>query len=228
MKLWSIYLKLFLTAILLLPANASYPQQRPAFQEILTGRARETLSADNLVQRGVDKIQLGNLTGAIADFNQALKVNPNDSQAYYYRGQAQRQLERSPSFREAYSEVLQFRGIARLQLGDEQGAVADLNYVLRNNPNATSAYLNRGLARLGLGQTQQAINDFTGALNLEPNLAIAYHHRGFAYHLLGNKERARADWDKAATLYREAYRERLKLQLDVEINPRPSTKGVAE
>ncbi len=214
MKLWSIYLKLILTAILLLPATASYAQPRSTVQDILTGRARETLSADNLVQRGVEKIQLGELTEALADFNQALSLNPNDSQAYYYRGKAQRQLERDPSFWEAYRQGLLVRGTARLQLGDERGAITDLTYVLRNDPNATLAYVNRGLARLELGQTQQALTDFTRALTLEPNLAIAYHHRGFARHLLGNKEGARTDWDKAATLYQPTFR----LQLDAEIN----------
>ncbi len=217
MKFWSIYLKLILTAILLLPATASYAQERPTFRNILTGRASETLSADNLVRRGVVKMELGEFTQAIADFNQALKLNPNDSQAYYYRGKAQRQLERSPSFREAYRQALQRRGTARLQLGDERGAIADLSSVLRHDPNATLAYVNRGLARLELGQTQEALTDFTKALNLEPNLAIAYHHRGLAHHLLGNKEKARTDWDKAAILSQPT----LRLQLEAQIKEKP-------
>ena len=217
MKLRSIYLKLILTAMLIFPATASYAQQERIVQYRSTIPTGETVSADSLVQSGVEKMELGDWRQAIAKFNQALGINPNNSIAHYYRGKAQRQLEQSPEFREAYYQAIHSRGTARLQLGDEQGAVTDFSSVLRNDPKNTLAYVNRGLARLELGETQKAITDFTRAVSLEPNLAMGYHHRGFARYLLGNKEGARRDWDTAAILEEPTF----ILQLDTEIKERP-------
>lgn len=188
MKKFSIRLKIILTTIVLLLSTANYTVAEPSVLEILTGRAEQTQSAASLVQRGRAKIEQGNFRGAIADFNEALRLNPQLSQAYYYRGIAQRQLESSPSFREDYVQALQVRGIARLQLGDHQGAIADLNYVLAHNPNSSVDYLNRGLAHLALGQTQLARADFRQARTIEPPLSIAESHQESEDHLLFNEE----------------------------------------
>ncbi len=174
----------------------------PTVLEILTGRAIETQSAASLVERGRVKIEQDNFSEAIADFNEALRLNPNLSQAYYYRGIAQRQLESSPSFREAYVQALQVRGIARLQLGDHRGAIADLNYVLAHNPDSSIAYLNRGMAHLGLGQTQLASADFRQASTLEPPLTVAYDHQQIEERLGHNEQQAEIDLNKPITLSR--------------------------
>ncbi len=76
----------------------------------MTGRAEQTQSAASLVERGRANIQQGNFREAIADFNEALRINPNLSQAHYYRGIAQRQLESSSSFRNDYVQALTVRG----------------------------------------------------------------------------------------------------------------------
>ncbi|MDJ0651007.1 MAG: tetratricopeptide repeat protein [Xenococcaceae cyanobacterium MO_188.B19] len=217
MKLGSIYLKLILTAMLVLPATASYAQQERIVEYSSNIQARETVSESSLIESGVEKMQLGAWRQARAKFNQALRINPNNSLAHYYRGQVQRQLEQSLEFREAYYQAIHSRGTARLQLGDEEGAVTDFSHVLRNDPKNTLAYVNRGLARLELGETQKAITDFTRAVSLEPNLAMGYYHRGFARYLLGNRDGARRDWDKAAILEEPRY----ILQLDTEIKERP-------
>ena len=142
----------------------------------MTGGAIETTSVASLVQTGKAHIQQGNFREAIADFDKAISLNPNLAEAYYYRGIAQRQLKSSPEFREAYVQALTVRGIARLQLGDHQGAIADLNYVIAHDPDSSVAYLHRGLARLSLGQTRIARADFKQASNLEPSLDVADYH----------------------------------------------------
>ena len=177
----------------------------PTVLEILTGRVEQTQSAASLVQRGRANLEKGNFSEAIADFNEALRLNPNLSQAYYYRGIAQRQLENSPSFRNAYVQALQVRGIARLQLGDYQGAIADLNYVLAHNPDSSVAYLNRGLARLGLGQTRLARADFRQARNLDPALSVAYDYQEIEEPRRHNEQHAGVDLNKPITLSRRHF-----------------------
>ncbi|MBW4575086.1 MAG: trypsin-like peptidase domain-containing protein, partial [Aphanothece sp. CMT-3BRIN-NPC111] len=50
--------------------------------------AVRSLSAVNFFSRGVDKAERGDYQGAIADYNQALQLNPNFAEAYNNRGLA--------------------------------------------------------------------------------------------------------------------------------------------
>ncbi|MEA5532191.1 tetratricopeptide repeat protein, partial [Dolichospermum sp. UHCC 0684] len=59
---------------------------------------------------------LGDVKGAVEDYNQALRLNPNQGEAYYNRG------------------------LARKILGDLEGAIEDYNQALRLNPNQGEAY----------------------------------------------------------------------------------------
>src|SRR6266496_2804015 len=47
-------------------------------------------SDENLVNRGIEKGKNGDLDGAIADFDRAIKLNPKDDAPYYNRAQAKR------------------------------------------------------------------------------------------------------------------------------------------
>jgi len=134
-------------------------------------------SAIDFLNHGVDKAERGNFRGAIADFNQAIKLNPNWSAAYYNRA------------------------LAHYDLGDKQAAIADFNQTIKLNPNDANAYVNLGSARYDLGDKQAAIADFNQAIKLNPNLADAYDNRGVAYFNLGNKQAAIEDYQKAAVLY---------------------------
>ncbi|MDJ0712984.1 MAG: tetratricopeptide repeat protein [Prochloraceae cyanobacterium] len=197
-KVYSSIILVGLTAMFLMPAAPSVAQQHSRYTGSLFRTQLELVTAENLLQRGIYKSSSGNLRGAIADFNQALSIDPNLAEAYYHRGVAQRRLENSPRFKNAYTEGLQVRGLARLQLGYLRGAVADFTEVLNFNPNSADAYINRGLARLELGDSQRAAADFTKALKINPNSAYAYRHRAFARRQLGDNEGAISDWQKAA------------------------------
>ncbi|MEH2338157.1 tetratricopeptide repeat protein [Nostoc sp.] len=106
--------------------------------------------ADAYSNRGLARYKLGDNQGAIDDYNQALKINPDYALAYSYRG------------------------LARYKLGDKQGAIDDCNQALRINPNDAVAYGNRGNAHSDLGDKQGAIDDYNQALRINPNDAVAY------------------------------------------------------
>ena len=55
------------------------------------------------------------------------------------------------------------RGMARIKLGDNRGAIADYNEAVRINPNYDKAYYNRGNAHSDLGDWQGAIGDYDRA-----------------------------------------------------------------
>jgi tetratricopeptide (TPR) repeat protein len=92
--------------------------------------------------RGMARYILGDKPGAITDFDQALRHDPN--QAKTYNG----------------------RGLARHTLGDRPGAIADFDQAIRLIFTYATAYRNRGMALAASGNKQGAIADYQKALEL--------------------------------------------------------------
>ena len=138
-----------------------------------------TPKADDFYIRAYNKYRQKDYKGAIADYTEAIRLNPK------------------------YDEAYNDRGIARSELGDKQGAIADYNTAIKINPNLAQAYNNRGIARSELGDKQGAIADYNSALKINPNYAQAYGNRGVARAQLGDKQAAIADLQKAADLFRQ-------------------------
>jgi tetratricopeptide (TPR) repeat protein len=129
--------------------------------------------------RGVIKAELGDNQGAIADYDQAIKLKPDFAIAYYSRGV--------------------FKG----KSGDNQGAIADYNQAIKLNPDFAHAYNNRGFIKGKSGDNQGAIADYNQAIKLNPGDANAYYGRGFLYQKLGDNQNAINDYRQAAKLYQQ-------------------------
>jgi tetratricopeptide (TPR) repeat protein len=140
--------------------------------------------AKNFLKHGLDKLNRGDYPGALEDFKQALRLNPNFTEAYvcqsiihYYQGDHQgaiadcnQVLRINPRNADAYNN----RGLNRCAMGDHQGAIADFNQVLEIESNHAKAYLNRGYSRLQLDDNWGAIEDFDQAMRIDPQAAKAY------------------------------------------------------
>ena len=132
--------------------------------------------------RGINRHTSGDIKGAIAEYNQALKLRPNFAEVYYKRG------------------------ISRYKLGDLKGAILDYNQAISLNPNYAGVYNNRGFTRHGLGDFKGAIKDFNQALKLNPNFPEAYQNRGITRNALGDKQGAIRDLNTAANLFQKQKR----------------------
>ncbi len=140
--------------------------------------------AKNFLKRGVDKLNRGDYPAALEDFKQALRLNPNFTEAYvcqsiirYYQGDhlgaiedCNQVLRISPRNANVYNN----RGLNRVALGDYQGAIADFDQALEIEPDHAKAYLNRGYSRLQLQDNWGAIEDFDQALQIDPQAANVY------------------------------------------------------
>jgi lipoprotein NlpI len=119
---------------------------------------------------------------AIADYTQAIKIDPN--------------------FAVAYSN----RGLARAGKGDHGGAVADFNKAIEVNPQSPYAYYVRGHARkVYYDHLDEAIADFNKAIEINPCYALAYYQRGLARYTKGDYDGAVADATKAIDCDRPAW-----------------------
>jgi len=113
---------------------------------------------------------------AIADYTEAIKLNPKDVPAYNNRGTAWRDK------------------------GDLDRAIADYNVAMRFNTNDAAAYNNRGNVWHEKGDDTRAIADYTEAVRLDPKYALAYCNRGNAWHAKGENDHAVADCTEAIRL----------------------------
>jgi tetratricopeptide (TPR) repeat protein len=108
--------------------------------------------------RGEAHYAKGDYDGAIADFSEAIRLDPK--------------------FAIAFSG----RGLAYSAKGDHDRAIADFNEAIRLDPKSRIAFYNRGLAYDAKGDYDRAIADYTEAIRLDPKFAAAFdphcHHRG--------------------------------------------------
>jgi tetratricopeptide (TPR) repeat protein len=152
------------------------------------------------VGRGLAWKQKGNRDQAIADFTDAIRVNPDDALAYNNRAQAWRELGEvdraiadlteairidpqprsdlaGPGFVNAYAN----RGLAYHAKGDHERALADYNQAIEHDPNDRDARLHRGIILRIQDNHQRAIADFDVAIRARPNDAVAYDLRARSY-----------------------------------------------
>ncbi len=180
--------------------------------------------ADDFFIQAEDKYDKGDYQGAIADYSQALKINPNLAQAYYRlgltrskSGDNQKAVENLQKATELFTaqgkkaDAIRSQGVVRSLLKDYKGAIAALTEAIRLNVKDTLAYNNRGNARSELGDLQGAIADYSQALNINPNYTQAYINRGNARSASKDKQGAIADYNQALKInpnYALAYNNR--------------------
>ncbi len=101
--------------------------------------------------RGMTYERKGDLVAALADYNQAIKLGPNDAQV-------------GPDWR------LSRAGVYRAQ-GQHDQALADCAAILALAPNDPRGFYCRGMSEAALGQTDQARADLKQAVALPPTRA---------------------------------------------------------
>ena len=127
---------------------------------------RPAMTAEDYIEQGIASYREGDRNKAIADFDQAIRLDPNSADAY------------------------NDRGIVRQDRNDLDGAIADFDAALKINPRLPGTLLNRGIARQDKHDLTGAIADFDAALKIDPRLAKAYLNRGIALHEKGDVDRA--------------------------------------
>jgi tetratricopeptide (TPR) repeat protein len=160
--------------------------------------------------RGYGHWGKGDLDRAIADYNEAIRLDPKFAHAYNNRGNAYRDkgdLDRAiADFNETirldpkYVFAYNGRGNAYSEKGDLDRPIADYNEAIRLDPKYASAYNGRGNAYSDKGDLDRAIADFNEAIRLDPKLAPAYHNRGRVSLYSENSAKALADFSQASDL----------------------------
>ncbi len=158
--------------------------------------------------RGFDRQQKKNdIDGALADYDQALALDPHNTEALYRRALARQTkgnwdgalndynslLALAPDNADAYSN----RGYVKQTKGDLDGALADYTEALSRKPTSAEAFYNVGLIKVRRGDIDGGMEAFNKAIELNPKLALAYYNRGNAKNAEGNIDGAIADYTQS-------------------------------
>lgn len=183
------------------------PESLPERPPLSSGDAAG-LEAD--YQRGVEAMQSGDLTRAIATLKSVdarspgyKEVKMNLAFAHFNSGDpvsAIRVLDEVIAANPEANNAYNFRGQYHLATGNSEQAVADFTRFLRLSPEFSIGYNYRGLAHLDLEQYAEAETDFTKLIELEPQSSVSHEFRGRARIGLGEFNEALADLDRAARI----------------------------
>lgn len=161
-------------------------------------------------RRGQMRTVKGDLEGAIADFDSALKADPGNAHVLSLRGWAKHGIGDSSggivdctaalNFSPDHKTALTNRGLIRHSTGDPKGAIKDFTRVIELFPGDPAAYTNRGLAKQESGDPNGAIEDYTSAIAIDSAFSRAYNNRGNAYSMLDRLQDAMADYSRCIEL----------------------------
>jgi tetratricopeptide (TPR) repeat protein len=166
-------------------------------------------SSDYLNSAG-EKAKSGDYNGAIADFNQAIKLYPDFAKAYAGRSRAKGLLGDKEGELADLNQAIKLnpndpnfsfwyylRGLVKSELGDQRGALTDYSQAIKLNPNEVDYYLDRAVVKDKLGDTLGAITDFDQVIKLDPSKVGAYLGRGLLKHRLNDHKNAITDYNQA-------------------------------
>lgn len=147
---------------------------------------------------------------ALADWNRALELKPDDPEILNNRGvtyddlrrydKALADYNRALEVRPDYAEALNNRGITYDDLGRYDEALADYNRALELKPDYPEALNNRGLTHLRLGRCDEALADLSRALQLKPDDPQSLYNMACLFSLMQRPEDATAYLEKAIAL----------------------------
>src|SRR5438876_11417310 len=166
---------LLLTIILLIPTSVAVRAQgdpHPA----------ETARANALIKSGNQKMRDGDFDGAIADFNEVIKIDkifPENVQSATYLN----------------------RGLAFQKKGDLDAALADFNKANKLSSNNVYAYQNRAGLHEKRKEIDEALADYNKAIKVNSKFPFAYRGRGLLLLAQGKDTEAESDFAEYLQLY---------------------------
>jgi len=146
--------------------------------------------ADQYFGEGINFSELGQYSDAVASYDKAVFIRPNNADAWLNRGIALDNLDRYSDAVASYDKAIAIRpndanvwnnrGIALRKFGRYADAIASYDKAISIKPDFPNAYLNRGVAQDYLGHYADAIASYDKAIAIEPDYIIAQENREIA------------------------------------------------
>ncbi|MBN8575977.1 MAG: tetratricopeptide repeat protein [Cytophagales bacterium] len=157
----------------LLGANGPIAETEKLLTEAIAANPKLPYS---YAERGLLRLNSGNLAGALIDYHEAITLEP-DNYDYYLN-----------------------RGLIKERLKDYAGALADYGNVITLKPDYEKGWLSHGNTLVKLNRFAEAIEDYTTAITYYADYGLAFYNRAQAWHRLGKLAEACADLRRAKAL----------------------------
>jgi tetratricopeptide (TPR) repeat protein len=169
-----------------------------------------TPSASQHLERGNDYADQGRFDEAIAEYERAIELAPDDAGLYRNMGSSlgnqerwqkaaaayEKAIDLNPDFGEAYGDLV----AAYISLGRVSDAVDAGERAIELSPDYAGAHSNLGVAYNEQGRTDEAIAQWKEAVELDPNSAKTRVHLGRAYGKQGRLDEAAAQLEEAVKI----------------------------
>jgi len=181
-------------------------------QAIESGKLSDENLSITYVNRGGLLLNKGEVERALADYNTAVRLNSDNSQAYVARGRlyrfrgeenkAQAEFDHAIGLAITPNQANGYLNRARAYRakGDLTSALADLDTANQINTKLREVYVERAAIYAARRMFERAIGQYDEALHLNSGDADLLDDRGDAYRDLGDLRRALADYDSAISL----------------------------
>ncbi len=167
-------------------------------------------NASYYINRGSARLNKNDKNGAIKDFDDALKLDPDNSLALHNLATLRSAAGENSSSEKLLTEAIEKnkdlpyprseRAYLRLQRNDLAGALEDYDEVVRIEPLADENYFNRGLVKERMKDLTGALGDFTKAVSINDKNEKSWLSRGNVLSKLGRWDEAIEDYTVAISL----------------------------
>lgn len=169
------------------PDNATSQAAHQSHQELI----------ETLFNQGLVKADQGDFTGAIADWDEVLKLNDQIPQVWHNRGSAFGCLGQFPEALEAFDRAI---------------AIA---------PDSVVAWKDRSYALMKLERWQEALESWNSTIDLRDNVAEAWFQRGCTLEQLSKFDNAQINYRKAIALEPDFEQAKARLTALQTMRPNP-------
>jgi tetratricopeptide (TPR) repeat protein len=186
---------------------------RGALAAVNEALARDSRYAGAYALRGTIRLNSGDRAGAFADMNRAIELGANEpgievvyanrAHVHWLEGRAPeagRDAARALEINPAYAPALHVRARIKADLGDLDGARADLDRAVQISPKMMSVYATRAAVHLAAGRLQESLSDYKTLMWTTPRDAEAIAGHGIVRGLLGETEAALTDLIRARSI----------------------------
>jgi tetratricopeptide (TPR) repeat protein len=193
-------------------SNAADVQIRQAQNE----HEESTSDTNILLERAKKKLKKNNLTGASADIEAILKIDPYSIEAYMTRSDVKKKQKDEIGAKEDFEHAgillkrldkglkAHEKGLSKFNEREYKAAIKHFNDAVSFNIDLGQTYHLRGLSKKYTNDYRGAVIDFTRVIDLHPDYeetSDIYYHRGkIKYHKLNDNEGALKDYNHAIKL----------------------------
>ena len=153
------------------------------------------------IYRGYAKSRIGDIKGAVKDYEKAERLKKKYYYVYFLRGRIKEQNNNLKGALKDYDDAIKInknktkklfakKAEINLLLGDSSTSIKDLNKAIKFYPANENLYLRRGQVKIDIRNFKSAIKDLDTAIKINSELVWAYYDRGYVKSLVAKNSRS--------------------------------------